>query len=75
MDSKMSLFKILTAALFSIAAQAAAADEIQGIVQDSLGRPIAGAALSLKTVTANVIHQTQSGADGRFSFGNIAQGT
>ena len=73
----MSLFKILTggALLFGMAVQTAAADEIQGIVQDSLGRPIAGAALSLKTVTANVIHQTQSGADGRFSFGNIAQGT
>lgn len=73
----MSLFKILTGAplLFGMAAHACAADEIQGIVQDSLGRPIAGAALSLKTVTANVIHQTQSAADGRFSFGNISQGT
>ncbi len=72
---KMSLLKILTGALFSMSVQAAAADEIQGIVQDSLGRPIAGAALNLKTVTAKVISQTQSGADGHFIFGNIAQGT
>ncbi len=54
--------------------QAVMAGEISGIIQDSLGRPIAGATLGLKTVTQKVIGKTQSDAEGRFLFSNIAQG-
>lgn len=61
--------------LFGMYIQVSIADEISGIVQDSLGRPIAGATLNLKTVTAKVISSTQSNAEGRFIFNNIAHGT
>ena len=61
--------------LFGMYVQASIADEISGIVQDSLGRPIAGATLNLKTVTAKVIVSTQSDAEGRFHFTDIARGT
>ena len=81
----MSSFKILTGSasasvlLFGMitAAQAApvAATQVTGLVQDSLGRPIAGVALSLKTVTANAIGHVQSDHLGHFSFKNIPQGT
>lgn len=73
----MSSFKILTgiALLFGMSIEASMADEIQGIVQDSLGRPIAGAALSLKTVTTKVIGSTESDAQGHFGFHDIAPGT
>ncbi len=82
---KMSSFKILTGSAFApallfgmvVAVQAApvAAEEIRGVVQDSLGRPIAGAALSLKTVTANTVGRTQSDANGHFVFNSITEGT
>jgi outer membrane receptor protein involved in Fe transport len=71
----MSSFKILTGMLFGMYVHASIADEIQGIVQDSLGRPIAGAALSLKTVTTKVIGSTESDAQGHFGFHDIAPGT
>lgn len=48
---------------------------VQGLVQDSLGRPIAGASLSLKTASGGVIGNTQSDANGRFVFTGINQGT
>jgi outer membrane receptor protein involved in Fe transport len=81
----MSSFKSLTggvlapALLFSLAAavQASpvAAEEIQGQVQDALGRPLAGASLSLKTATGSVVAHTQSDAAGHFTFTNASQGT
>jgi outer membrane receptor protein involved in Fe transport len=79
----MSSFKILTgsalapALLFGITVHAApaSASEVAGLVQDSLGRPIAGAALSLRTVTASVIGHALSDASGRFVFSGVAQGT
>ena len=75
----MSIFKILTGAtpalLFMATVQTAQAMEISGVVQDSLGRPVANAALSLNTVTAKIIAKTQTGKDGRYSFDNVANGT
>ncbi len=70
----MSSFKNLTGIALLFCMPAAMADEIQGVVQDSLGRPIAGAALSLKTVTKKVIGKTQSDAQGRFRFSNMDRG-
>ncbi len=70
----MSSFKNLTGIAMLFCMSAAMADGIQGVVQDSLGRPIAGAALSLRTVTKEVIGTTESDAEGRFLFSNIAQG-
>jgi outer membrane receptor protein involved in Fe transport len=48
---------------------------VQGLIQDSLGRPIAGASLSLKTAAGNIVSSTQSDASGRFVFKGINQGT
>ncbi|MGO9444598.1 MAG: carboxypeptidase regulatory-like domain-containing protein, partial [Thiobacillaceae bacterium] len=52
-----------------------AAEDIQGQVQDALGRPIAAASLSLKTATGTVVGSTTSGAEGRFVFSGIKPGT
>jgi outer membrane receptor protein involved in Fe transport len=48
---------------------------VQGLIQDSLGRPIAGASLSLKTAAGSIVSSTQSDASGRFIFTGISQGT
>ncbi len=48
---------------------------IQGLVRDSLGRPIAGANVTLKAVTGEVVGQTSSNAEGHFSFSAVAPGT
>jgi outer membrane receptor protein involved in Fe transport len=81
----MSSFKILTggafapALLFGIVSAAlaspVAAAEIKGIIQDSLGRPIPGASLSLMTVSASVTGHAQSDAAGSFAFTDVAPGT
>src|SRR5487761_2739403 len=76
----MSSFKILTggafasALLFGLADQALAM-EIKGIVQDSLGRPIPGTTLHLRTVTARIVGSTKSATDGRFIFSGVTPGT
>ncbi len=51
------------------------AEEITGLIQDSLGRPISGASLSLKTAAGDIVSSTQSDAEGRFSFTGVSQGT
>jgi outer membrane receptor protein involved in Fe transport len=77
----MSAFKILTTGLFAPAllfastVQAAYALQINGVVQDSLGRPVADAALNLKTITNQTIGQAKSGSNGSYSFNSIAPGT
>ena len=48
---------------------------VQGLIQDSLGRPIVGARLSLKTAAGSIVSSTQSDANGRFVFTGISQGT
>ncbi len=79
----MSSIKILTgsasALLFglttTVQAAPVAAEQVSGLVQDSLGRPIAGVALSLRTVTANTIGHTLSDPQGHFFFNHIPLGT
>ena len=48
---------------------------IQGLVRDTLGQPIAGANVTLKSVTGEVIGHATSNAEGRFSFSPSAPGT
>ncbi|MGA8147743.1 MAG: TonB-dependent receptor [Gallionellaceae bacterium] len=48
---------------------------IQGLVRDALGRPIAGANITLKAVTGEVVGQASSDAQGNFSFSAVAPGT
>ncbi|MGO8754857.1 MAG: TonB-dependent receptor [Gallionellaceae bacterium] len=47
---------------------------IQGLVRDTLGRPIAGANVTLKAVTGQVVGQASSDAEGHFSFSAVAPG-
>ena len=47
---------------------------IQGLVKDALGRPIAGANVTLKSATGEVIGSVTSDAAGRFSFSNATPG-
>lgn len=56
----------------------AAADKqngIQGLVRDSLGRPIAGAHVVLKSVTGATAGHGNSDAQGHFGFAAVAPGT
>jgi outer membrane receptor protein involved in Fe transport len=48
---------------------------IQGLVRDSLGRPITGANVTLKSVTGEVIAHATSNAEGHFTFPAVAPGT
>lgn len=48
---------------------------IQGLVRNNLGQPIAGAIVTLKAVTGEVVGSTNSNAEGRFSFAAISPGT
>ena len=64
-------FTVVAGARAETVAEAA----IRGQIQDALGRPIAGATLSLKTVEGTVVGQAQSDAAGHFAFSGIPQGT
>lgn len=70
---------IASALLFSmmsvVQAAPVAVEEIQGRIQDALGRPIADASLNLKTAAGSIVGNTRSDADGRFVFTGIAKGT
>ena len=78
----MSSFKILmggalaSALLFGLPAAVHAApvaiEEVEGQVQDALGRPIDGASLSLKTATGAVVGHTESNTDGHLSPGKVS---
>ncbi len=48
---------------------------IQGQVNDTLGRPIAGANVTLKAVTGEVVGHTISNVEGRFNFSAVSPGT
>jgi outer membrane receptor protein involved in Fe transport len=59
------------------AAQAAGAhrQRLTGMVQDSLGRPVAGAEITLQTAGGKIVARTRSDAKGGFFFSRIAPGT
>jgi outer membrane receptor protein involved in Fe transport len=48
---------------------------IHGLVRDTLGRPVPGAHVTLKTVTGTMAGDTTSDAAGRFDFSSITSGT
>jgi outer membrane receptor protein involved in Fe transport len=48
---------------------------IQGQVNDTLGRPVAGANVTLKSVTGEVVGHAASDAQGHFTFSTVAPGT
>jgi outer membrane receptor protein involved in Fe transport len=48
---------------------------IHGLVRDTLGRPIAAAHVTLKTVTGTIAGEARSDAEGHFDFSAIAPGT
>ncbi len=54
---------------------AAAPKEIDGVVNDALGRPLAGAHINLKAPDGHVVGTAQSDTQGHFTFTNVAPGT
>lgn len=66
-----------TSIVFVVAAYAApaAAADVGGVVEDALGKPLAGAALSLKTPAGQVVGNAQSDPDGHFVFTGANPGT
>jgi outer membrane receptor protein involved in Fe transport len=52
-----------------------ATGRVGGAVTDALGRPLAGAAVSLQRADGTVVARSTSDADGRFSFSNVPLGT
>ncbi|MBS0316332.1 MAG: TonB-dependent receptor [Proteobacteria bacterium] len=63
----------IAVALAACVTPAAAAD-IQGVVQDALGKPLAGATLGLKTRDGRVVGHAQSDVAGHFVFTGAAPG-
>ncbi|HUK56518.1 MAG TPA: TonB-dependent receptor [Nitrospiria bacterium] len=51
------------------------AGQVRGVVKDSIGKPLAGAALRLQSADGQVVGRTQSDPDGQFTFTNVAPGT
>jgi outer membrane receptor protein involved in Fe transport len=67
---------ILAAAGAAAAAPSQRAGQpVTGTAQDTLGRPIAGAEVTLQTATGRIVARTRSNAKGRFFFNHIAPGT
>ncbi|MFZ1035863.1 MAG: TonB-dependent receptor [Smithella sp.] len=66
------LFIIMAAVVY---AAPGATDEIQGIIKDALGRPLAGASLKLKSSNETILAKTQSDVDGHFIFPSVTPGT
>ena len=54
---------------------AAEAEEIHGLVQDALGRPIAKASLNLKNSAGDILGSTEADTEGSFTFSNVPQNT
>ena len=52
-----------------------APQRLAGLVQDSLGRPVAGAEVSLQAASGRVIAKARSDAQGRFYFDKVVPGT
>ncbi|MGO9056111.1 MAG: TonB-dependent receptor [Candidatus Binataceae bacterium] len=48
---------------------------VAGTVRDSLGRPVAGAEVSLQAANGKVVARARSDAKGRFSFARVTRGT
>ncbi len=48
---------------------------LAGTVQDSLGRPVAGAKVSLQSAAGKVVAKTATDAQGHFSFARVNPGT
>lgn len=65
------------ACLFATASYAdtIAPREVDGIVNDALGRPLVGASVSLKAADGHTVATARSDAQGRFRFSDIAPGT
>jgi outer membrane receptor protein involved in Fe transport len=63
------------APLESAQVETATAAQVEGQVQDALGRPLAGVALVLKTVSGTSVGKATSNADGHFKFSGVARGT
>jgi outer membrane receptor protein involved in Fe transport len=57
------------------AEHARAPQRLAGRVQDSLGRPVVGADVSLQSASGKVIAKTNTDAQGRFSFDEVKPGT
>ncbi len=55
--------------------KAQASQSLSGTVEDSLGRPIKGAKVTLKGATGNIVSSRITGAEGRFVFSAVASGT
>ncbi|MBV8032815.1 MAG: TonB-dependent receptor [Betaproteobacteria bacterium] len=49
--------------------------QVRGVVSDALGRPIAGAQVSLMAADGNAVGQTRTTDDGRFFFAGVPAGT
>jgi outer membrane receptor protein involved in Fe transport len=65
------------AGMFATAASAGtvAPHEVDGVVNDSLGRPLSGASVHLKGADGHGVAETNSDSQGHFHFNNIASGT
>lgn len=55
--------------------QTAKPNAIQGLVRDTLGRPLSLAKITLQTVTGEVVDHATSDAEGHFTFSAVASGT
>lgn len=54
---------------------AVATEQVQGVVKDALGRPLAGVKLSLQASNGRIVGRTQSDVEGRFVFREVVPGT
>ena len=59
----------------AFAAPPGGTDKIQGTIKDALGRPLAGASLTLKSPDETILGKTQSDAAGHFMFSGVTPGT
>jgi len=51
------------------------AGQVQGVVHDAFGKPLAGVPLRLQSAEGQVVGKTHSQEDGRFAFTGLAPGT
>lgn len=59
----------------AIAQTSAAPKEVAGVVNDALGRPLAGATINLQQADGKVLGTTQSDQQGHFVFKQVSPGT
>lgn len=65
----------LTLLIMAAEVRAAPSDEIQGTVKDTLGRPLSGVSLTLKTPDEKTVGTTESDTGGNFAFSGVEPGT